>query len=281
MSQDYLDPIERETLQALRLRNAFVAEALCELDRILASRRFKRLRQEAKDFLGYVVAKHLLGRSEQIKELTIAIYVYHEPTDYNPVERTRVRVAAAGLREKLEAYYAGEGQDDPVEIKIPKGSYVPEICGRCISVAVSPFENWNPDGNQAYLCRTLREDLVYRLAQFPRIQARCVQALDSVSDRIGYALRGSLESRDQTLRLNVSLSDLRQARIVWDHLLEGPQDDLLKLSHDLAAALAAVIQSLATSAAMSIPPTKKSDAVPKRPPARSLLPQRRRRAPGL
>ena len=38
-----------------------------------------------------------------------------------------VRIEAARLRDRLREYYEGEGQNDPVRIDLPKGTYTPRI----------------------------------------------------------------------------------------------------------------------------------------------------------
>ncbi len=270
MHHEYLDPTEQQKLQALQVANPFAKDTLRALDLITGSRVFKRLRPEAKNFLGFVVAKRLLGCTDEIKEATIAVHVYHEPADYNPVERTKVRVAAANLRDKIAFYYADEGRDDAIQIDIPKGSYVPEIRDRRILIAVSPFENWNPTGDQDYLCRTLDDDVVHRLSAVPRVLARSIPATARTGDRIGYRLRGSLELRGNTLRINVSLSDLVRATVIWDHALEGERDDLLKLSEQLTHALVGVFESQPALSSPLLHRERRVDLLPRRPPSRSL-----------
>ena len=160
---EYLDPKEQAQLQALRLTDSFVDETLRQLDRILASPQFERVQQRAKDFLGFVVAKKLLNSVDDIKEMTIALRVWKEDTDFNPILNNKIRVAAGDLRDRLAEYYGGEGKNDPIEIGIPKGGYIPEILERWPTIAVSPLQNWGPKADQDHFCITVRNEIVHRL----------------------------------------------------------------------------------------------------------------------
>jgi TolB-like protein len=241
---DVLDEDERAKLQELEKADLFISEALRQLERILASEGFKRIQENGRKFLGFVVAKRLLGKSDHIKETTVAIHAFDAPADFDTAVHTKVRVAAANLRQRLADYYAAEGQDEPIEIANPTGAYVPEIRDRRIVVTVSRFENWNPNANQDYLCTTVSDDIVHRLSHAPRFQARRVPTTELPNERNGYGLRGSLECRDHdTMRLNVSLSDLHAGRVIWDEAFEGRRDNLLRLSQRITTAIAAALQS--------------------------------------
>src|SRR6266568_8715913 len=98
---EYLSEKEQAELSALRLAKPFVDDTLNQLDRILASEKFERVQQKAKDFLGFVVGKKLLGREHGIKEMSIAMAVYEEDQTYDPAADTKVRVAGRDLRRRL------------------------------------------------------------------------------------------------------------------------------------------------------------------------------------
>src|SRR5215813_9128785 len=159
----YLDQAEKAQLETLRQTQPFANEVLHQCARILASHTFSRTQQRARDFLSFVVTKTLLGREAEIKETTIAIHVHEEPTDYDPAESSTIRVAAAALRQKLAEYYMAEGQRDPVEIRIPRGTYIPEILDRRVVIAIADFENWNPEGLDDHLCTMVRDEIARSL----------------------------------------------------------------------------------------------------------------------
>ena len=92
-------------------------------------------------FLTFVVDTALAGQGGQIKESLIGVEVYGRPADYNPQIDSTVRVEAGRLRARLRQYYETTGQDEPVEIELPKGRYVPVFRERQSSrITSSPGE---------------------------------------------------------------------------------------------------------------------------------------------
>ncbi|MEZ5401393.1 MAG: tetratricopeptide repeat protein [Bryobacteraceae bacterium] len=86
--------------------------------------------EKLKRFLGFVVELTIEGRASEIKEYLIATEVYGRGASYDPQVDSVVRVEASRLRSKLRAYYEGDGRDDPVEIRLPRGTYAPEFAWR-------------------------------------------------------------------------------------------------------------------------------------------------------
>src|SRR5690349_8707142 len=78
-------------------------------------------------FLRYLVERTLEGDTASLKESLLGTAVFERGIRYDPRTDPVVRVEARRLRAKLEEYYAGAGARDPVVIRIPKGSYVPEF----------------------------------------------------------------------------------------------------------------------------------------------------------
>ena len=73
------------------------------------------------------ITETLEGRGERLKGYTIARKVFERPETFDPLVDPLVRVEAGRLRDKLREYYEAEGQNDPVRIELPKGSYAPLI----------------------------------------------------------------------------------------------------------------------------------------------------------
>lgn len=76
-------------------------------------------------FLRYVVERTLAGEADRLKEYAIGIDVFDRNDQYDPRVDSIVRVEAARLRSKVEEYYTRAGVDDPVVIRLRRGSYVP------------------------------------------------------------------------------------------------------------------------------------------------------------
>lgn len=96
------------------------------IERIVASEHFAKSPQLVK-FLRYICEQAFLGRTEGINEQIIGTQVFGRPFGYNSNEDNIVRAHASRLRQRLGAYFAGEGRDEPICILIPKGSYVPSF----------------------------------------------------------------------------------------------------------------------------------------------------------
>ena len=97
-----------------------------ELRAVLDSEMFKRA-PALSSFLGFICEETLQGRPDRLKEYTIAVEALGRPDKFKPIEDPIVRVQASRLRECLKDYYRGEGKGHPVQIRLPKGHYVPEF----------------------------------------------------------------------------------------------------------------------------------------------------------
>jgi adenylate cyclase len=95
-----------------------------QLERILASDEFVAP-DRLKRFLRFVVEETLAGRANRAKAYTIAVDVFGRDEGFDSQNDPVVRMEAGKLRRRLERYYLGAGQVDPVRIEIPKGTYVP------------------------------------------------------------------------------------------------------------------------------------------------------------
>lgn len=107
-------------------------ERAAVVERVLASQTFSGARWPA-SFLRYVTRLTAEGRTDEIKEYSIAVDVFR-CADYDSKTHSRVRTEARKLRALLEKYYAGEGVDDSIRIEIPTGGYVPSFTARADSL---------------------------------------------------------------------------------------------------------------------------------------------------
>ncbi|MBF9058437.1 hypothetical protein HKCCSP123_04505 [Rhodobacterales bacterium HKCCSP123] len=77
--------------------------------------------------LDYVVTETANGRADRLKAFTIAQDVFRRGDNFDASNDSIVRVEMKRLREILDHYYATVGEEDPVRISVPKGTYVPQI----------------------------------------------------------------------------------------------------------------------------------------------------------
>jgi hypothetical protein len=99
---------------------------LTALERLLEWPEISRSPQLAR-FLDYIVRRTLDGDETSIKAYSIAVDVFGRGADFDPQADPIVRVQARRLRALLETYYTGPGRDDPTQIKLPVGRYVPDF----------------------------------------------------------------------------------------------------------------------------------------------------------
>jgi hypothetical protein len=92
--------------------------------RIAASSGFSRS-ELLKRFLLDVCERALLGRAQEITEQRLGIRIFARPAGYDAGEDNIVRSYARMLRKRLDAYFEGEGSNEPMRIVIPRGGYVP------------------------------------------------------------------------------------------------------------------------------------------------------------
>ena len=79
------------------------------------------------DFLRYIVEETLAHRAGKLKGFNIAMEVFGRDETFDAQTDPVVRIEARRLRRDLDSYYVTAGSDDPIRIKIPKGSYVPRF----------------------------------------------------------------------------------------------------------------------------------------------------------
>jgi TolB-like protein len=95
-----------------------------QLGRVLASDGFANADRISR-FLRYVVERTLAGEADRLKEYAIGVDVFDRKEEYDPRIDSIVRVEAARLRSKLDEYYNRAGTDDPILIRLRRGSYIP------------------------------------------------------------------------------------------------------------------------------------------------------------
>jgi TolB-like protein len=189
------------------------------LDQALSSPLFRNAERQSR-FLRFVVDAALQSPTASIKEFDIAVAVYDRRADYDPRTDPIVRVEAARLRARLREYYEVT-PPDRVRIDIPKGRYVPlfvavEVApaqvGSELSILVPPFRNISADPGDQNFCDGLTEEVLYKLAQVPRLRvitqsvATWLEQGDGHKPR--YLLEASVRRVGAEIRLTLHLIEL-------------------------------------------------------------------------
>jgi len=99
------------------------------LEAVLASPRFRKNPRLIR-LLEYICQKYFEGDTDNIKEYSIAADVFHRPESFDQATDSIVRVEVYRLRKKLREFYEGEGADQPIEIVVATGHYLPEFVDR-------------------------------------------------------------------------------------------------------------------------------------------------------
>ena len=162
-----------------------------QLQRILDSPEFQTTEKQ-REFLKFVVAETVAGRDQEIKGYTVATQVFGRKEDFDQATDPIVSIQANKLRRALERYYLVAGQQDPVRIDIPKGTYVPTFCeqtgvesertfsgskgskirfeGSWPSVLVRTFKNLTGDPELNYLMVGLATELAMEITRYQDIR---------------------------------------------------------------------------------------------------------------
>ena len=218
------------------------AEVSAALQRLTQSQPLVRSERLC-SFLRYIVTETLAGRGDKIIGYTVGIDVFARPESFDPSVDTIVRVEAGRLRRSLDQYYREEGADDPVEILVPKGTYVPDFRyrsgNRAISaqvnapnerqalaaetrgpsISVLPFANYSGDPNDQFFADGLTEETIANLARFKDLfvfsrstmsaLAREGANIRQLRDELGvdFVVEGSVRKTPQMVRVTVQLID--------------------------------------------------------------------------
>jgi hypothetical protein len=99
----------------------------------------------SQEVLRYLCGSVLKNPEQKITEHQIGVSVFGWNPDRDPGDDTSVRVQISQLRKRLEHYFAFEGLNEPIRVRLPKGSYSPVFEARSSTsgnvlppVAVSP-----------------------------------------------------------------------------------------------------------------------------------------------
>ena len=218
-----------------------------QLVRILNSGPFQQSRRRQR-FLEYLVNETLAGRGERLKGYNIALEVFDRPETFDSTVDPIVRMEAARLRDRLREYYAADGQNDPIRIDLPKGTYTPqiefrhedaprmprrkvpptqEISSTVPAVAVLPFDDLSADQNLGYLGDGVAEDIITALSRFPDLAVVARTSSFTYKGKavdirqvgkelgVGYVVEGSVRKDGDRLRIVSQLIDAKNGEHVW------------------------------------------------------------------
>src|SRR5271168_2151911 len=78
-------------------------------------------------FLQYIVDQAIAGHFESLKERVIGMELFGRSASYDTGDDAIVRVTASDVRKRLLQHYGRYGTTSGFRIRLPSGSYIPEI----------------------------------------------------------------------------------------------------------------------------------------------------------
>lgn len=208
-------------------------------------------------FLNFVVSETLAGRSDSLKEYTIGVQALKKDADFNPQIDSIVRIHAGRLRRALKEYYYELGQNDPIIIDIPKGSYTPlftfksdkdmmvltdqsqeEFTGNALdteiasppatpvitllekpTIEVLPFKNITSQKEVQFFARGLTEYMSAELTHFRNVRV-ITPDREQPSNTRDFVLTGSVQWVTGRIRAWVHLTHFATQEQVWAQTFE-------------------------------------------------------------
>lgn len=218
-----------------------------QLHRINSSDKFRKCPQLMR-FLRFTVQEALSRRDGGSKERLIGMEVFGRPADYDAGADPVVRVEARRLRRKLAEYYSTEGREDPIEVRLPKGGYLPEFEDRASkivkhSVAVLPFSGHA-------LSNGLTTRLIARLAACGAMRVfRCPDHGEDVE----LLLEGNVRNAGERFRCDSQLVSSSDGLHLWAGSFDCVNSDAFAVEDEFAGRISdAVCQAFAQGAFSTI-----------------------------
>lgn len=243
-----------------------------QLERILASASFTNSERLSR-LLRFTVQSAAEGKLDQLKEYALAVSVFDKRHSFDPRFDPIVRVEAGRLRNRLKQYYENEGREDSVIIELPKGSYAPRFISAGTNrekpreeragapqnysanwIAVLPFADHSPGGDQEYFCDGMTEELINALTKLPGLHVAALNSalrLRGKADdyrqvaeqlKVGSIVAGSVRKAGNRLRITVQLIDTSNGCYLWSEIYDRQIEDVFAIQEDISRAIVAKLK---------------------------------------
>lgn len=235
-------------------RDAAIRRVLASIVQSKTFRQVERLQR----FLTYIVEETLAGRGDQLKEYPVGVDVFGKEPSFDPRMDPIVRVQARRLRMRLVAYYAEEGQSDPVIVELPKGGYTPtfrsteptlpskKVISAALvsrnSVAVLAFEDDSSAQELKPFCKGISAEVIQALSDLPGLVLKTTSKVES-RPAAAMVVGGSVRKSRDVLRITVHLTDTVRGCYVWTETIDRPTGDDFRVQEEVASRVADVLRS--------------------------------------
>jgi len=129
------------------------------------------------------------------------------------------------------------------------------------AIAVLPFKNLGGDSSGAYFGQGIAGELALTLRKLPGIQVASQTSAEAVQNKgmtireigkvlgVGSVLEGSIRRDGGHIRLNATLSDASDGRVMWADAFDRDAKDLFQVQNDLVQAIVRALEVRLTDAA--------------------------------
>lgn len=217
-----------------------------QLDRISSSDEFRKCPQLLR-FLRFAVNEALSGRNGGSKERLIGMEVFGRAADYDAGADPVVRVEARRLRRKLAEYYCGGGREDPLEIRLPKGGYLPTFEERMTierSVAVLPFSGYPVSPRVNALCEGITTQVIARLAACHGLRVVSSARRTGEGLNVELILEGNVRHAGKRFRCDSQLVSSRDGLHLWVGSFDCGHNDAFAIEDEFAGKIARGVYSV-------------------------------------
>jgi TolB-like protein/tetratricopeptide (TPR) repeat protein len=190
-------------------------------------------------FLHYVIKKTIEGKSDEIKGYSVATEVFGRHRDFDQNRDPIVSIQANRLRRALERYYLIAGQQDPIRIDIPKGSYVPVFTPQTgteksatptdkrtaarvkkswPTILILPFKNLTGNPGRDFIGNGLSTELAVELSRFGEIKVLFPseeQIAHVTTGDVRFFLDGSIYEDSTGLKITAHLIENKTGKQIW------------------------------------------------------------------
>jgi adenylate cyclase len=156
-----------------------------------------------------------------------------------------------GVSEPIRVYRLGPAADRHRFLSAPTRSAPPSPV-HPNSVAVTPFSTASPsDQDQSFLAEGLTDDLTLELGRLKSLFVSSRSASTALATRdpveigkslgVRFVVAGSVRKLGPRVRLNISLVETEEGRLVWSDRIQRPFNEVLDVLDEITARVAATV----------------------------------------
>jgi serine/threonine-protein kinase len=153
----------------------------------------------------------------------------------------------------LTRYYEEQGRHEQIRIELPKGSYAPVFHRRATpglkrtvatalasrnTVTVLPFADRSPNGDMAYFCEGMSEEIINALAKLPQVRVVAQSKNGEVSPtQAATIISGSVRKSGDDLRITVQFVDATHGSYLWSETFDRKSGHAFVVQEEVADAV--------------------------------------------